>query len=110
VTWQAVLSDVFLGAAVLVVAASALGIGLMGDAYQRVHFVTPIGLVAPVFVALSVSVRDGLTEQTAQVWLVVVILWIAGPVLSHATVRAARVRERGDWRDREGVVQPKEET
>jgi multisubunit Na+/H+ antiporter MnhG subunit len=109
VSWQTVLSDVFLGIAVLLVAASSLGILLMRDAYQRVHFVTPIGLVAPIFVALAVSVRDGLTEQTAQVWLVVAILCVAGPVLSHATVRTARVRERGDWRDREGVVQAKEE-
>lgn len=108
-SWQRVVSDVFLAAAVLTVAASALGILLMRDAYQRVHFVTPIAIVAPVFVAIAVSVRDGLVEQTAQVWLVVAILCVAGPILSHATVRAARVREHGDWRAREGVAGPKEE-
>jgi multisubunit Na+/H+ antiporter MnhG subunit len=108
-SWQPIVADVFLAAAVLTVAASSIGILLMRDAYQRVHFVTPIAIVAPVFVAIAVSVRDGLGEQTAQVWLVVAILCVAGPVLSHATVRAARVREHGDWRNREGVVGPGED-
>jgi hypothetical protein len=27
---------------------------------------------------------------------------IAGPFLSHATVRAIRIREKGDWRLRQG--------
>lgn len=107
-SWATVLSDVFLGCAVLVVGASSAGIVLMRDIYQRVHFVTPIALVAPVLVALAVTLREGWQEATAQTWLAVAIMVVAGPVLSHATVRAARVRERGDWRDRADVVPVRE--
>lgn len=42
-------------------------------------------------------VRSGLTENTGETCLALVFLVIAGPYLSHATMRAIRVREKGDW-------------
>lgn len=105
-TWQPVAADVVLALAVLIVAASCLGVLVMRDAYQKVHFVTPIALVAPVLVAVAVTLREGWREPTAQSWLAVAVVCIAAPVLSHATVRAARVRDCGDWRNPEGVVPP----
>jgi multicomponent Na+:H+ antiporter subunit G len=89
---------VLLGLAVLVVAGAGLGILLMRDAYQKLHFVTPAALVAPVLVTLAVLVASGLDENTGETCLALVFLVIAGPYLSHATMRAIRVREKGDWR------------
>ena len=89
---------VLLGLAVLVVAGAGLGILLMRDAYQKLHFVTPAALVAPVLVTLALLVRSGLNENTGETCLALVFLVIAGPYLSHATMRAIRVREKGDWR------------
>ncbi|MGH3825682.1 MAG: monovalent cation/H(+) antiporter subunit G, partial [Pseudonocardiaceae bacterium] len=68
------------------------------DVYQKLHFVTPASLLAPVFVALAVLVRAGYSENTVETWLTLAFLVIAGPVLTHATIRAARIRETGDWR------------
>ena len=93
-----VLCDVLLGLAVVTVAGAALGLLLMRDAYQKLHFVTPVALVAPVLVTLAVLVRMGLTENTGETCLALLFLVIAGPYLSHATMRAIRVREQGDWR------------
>ena len=93
-------ADVLLAMAVLTVAAAALGVLLMPDAYQKLHFVTPAAVLAPVLVALAVLVQSGLDENTGETCLAVVFLVIAGPYLSHATIRALRVRERGDWRER----------
>ena len=89
---------VLLGLAVLVVAGAGLGLLLMRDAYQKLHFVTPAALIAPVLVTLAVLVRNGLDENTGETCLALVFLVIAGPYLSHATMRAIRVREKGDWR------------
>ena len=89
---------VLLGLAVLVVAGASLGILLMRDAYQKLHFVTPAALIAPLLVTLAVLVRNGLDENTGETCLALVFLVIAGPYLSHATMRAIRVREKGDWR------------
>jgi len=93
-----VLADVLLGLGVVLVLASSLGVLVMRDVYQKLHFVTPAGLVAPVLVALAVLVRQGYSENTVETWLALLFLVIAGPFLTHATARAARIRETGDWR------------
>jgi multisubunit Na+/H+ antiporter MnhG subunit len=93
-----IIADVLLGLAVATVLASAVGILVMRDVYQKLHFVTPAALVAPFVVGLAVLVQSGLTEDTAQTCLALVFIMIAGPFLSHATIRAARIRETGDWR------------
>jgi len=100
---QSVTADVLLGVAVALVLCSSVGVLVMRDTYQKLHYVTPISLVAPVLVAAAVTVQSGWEEPTGQTWLAVAIVAVAGPILSHATVRAARIRERGDWRDRRGV-------
>jgi multicomponent Na+:H+ antiporter subunit G len=97
-----VVAFLLLGLAVLVVAGAGLGVLLMRDAYQKLHFVTPAALVAPVLVTLALLVRSGLNENTGETCLALVFLVIAGPYLSHATMRAIRVREKGDWRAASG--------
>jgi monovalent cation/proton antiporter MnhG/PhaG subunit len=93
-----VVIDVLLGLAVLTVAAAALGVAVMPDAYARLHYVTPAAIVAPVFVTLAIFVREGLDENTGETILALFFMIVAAPFLSHATIRAMRVRDRGDWR------------
>jgi multisubunit Na+/H+ antiporter MnhG subunit len=93
-----VITDVLLALAVLVVAASALGVAVMPNASARLHYVTPAAVVAPVLVALAVFVTEGLDENTGETVLALVFMIAAAPFLSHATMRAIRVREAGDWR------------
>ncbi len=96
-------SDVLLGLAVAIVLGASLGVLLMRDAYQKLHFVTPAALVAPVLVALAVLVQTGLDENTGETCLALLFLAVGGPYLSHATMRAIRVREKGDWRPGQGT-------
>ncbi len=96
-------ADVLLGLAVAIVLGASLGVLLMRDAYQKLHFVTPAALVAPVLVALAVLVQAGLDENTGETCVALLFLAIAGPYLSHATMRAIRVREQGDWRPGQGA-------
>ena len=93
-----VISDVLLGLAVLTVAAAALGVAVMPDAYARLHYVTPAVVVAPVFVTLAIFVAEGLDENTGETIVALVFMIAAAPFLSHATIRAMRVRDHGDWR------------
>ena len=104
-----VVAYLLLGLAVLVVAGAGLGILLMRDAYQKLHFVTPAALVAPVLVTLALLVGNGLNENTGETCLALVFMVIAGPYLSHATMRAIRVREKGDWRPGPGKPEPGKE-
>ena len=96
-----VLSDTLLGLAVMIVLGASVGVLVMRDAYQKLHFVTPAALVAPALVALAIFVQVGLFENTGETLLALLFMVIAGPFLSHATMRAIRVREKGDWRPRQ---------
>lgn len=101
-----VVADVALGLAVAVVLASSVGVLVMPDVYRKLHFVTPATVVAPVLVALAVLVRHGYSQQTTETWLALLFVVIAGPYLGHATLRAARVRETGDWRTTSPAQEP----
>jgi multisubunit Na+/H+ antiporter MnhG subunit len=100
-----ILADALLGLAVVIVLASSIGILVMPDTYQKLHFVTPAALVAPVAVGFAILAQSGLTVDSAETALALVFIVIAGPFLTHATIRAARIRETGDWRP--GVGQAK---
>jgi monovalent cation/proton antiporter MnhG/PhaG subunit len=93
-----ILADTFLGLATAIVLAASVGVLVMRDVYDKLHFVTPAALVAPILVTLAVLVRARFSATTAETFLVLLFMVIAGPYLSHATIRAARVREQGDWR------------
>jgi multisubunit Na+/H+ antiporter MnhG subunit len=93
-----VVADVLLAMAVLIVAASALGVLVMPDAYAKVHYVTPAAVVAPALVALAILAQEGLDENSGETCVALLFMVAAGPFLSHATLRAIRVRQHGDWR------------
>jgi multisubunit Na+/H+ antiporter MnhG subunit len=57
-------------------------------------------------VAVAVVVQQGFSENTVETWLALLFLIVAGPFLTHATIRAARIRETGDWRLRRGDGAP----
>jgi multisubunit Na+/H+ antiporter MnhG subunit len=98
VTPREIIVYLLLGLAALIVLAASVGIVVMRDAYQKLHYVTPIAVVAPVVVGLAVLVQSGFTEDSAQTWLALLFVLAGGPFLAHATIRAARIRAEGDWR------------
>ena len=95
-----VTADVFLGLAAAIVIISSAGVLAMRDAYQKLHYVGPAALVSPVLVTLAVWLHAGNTATTLEAMLTLLFVIMTGPFLTHATIRAARIRERGDWRPR----------
>jgi multicomponent Na+:H+ antiporter subunit G len=93
-----VFTDALLGLAVVIVLASSAGVLVMRGVYDKLHFVTPAALVAPVLVTLAVLVHAGFSATTTETVMALLFMVIVGPFLTHATIRAARVREKGDWR------------
>jgi multisubunit Na+/H+ antiporter MnhG subunit len=93
-----IFTDVLLGLAAAIVLASSAGVLLMRGVYNKLHFVAPASLVAPALVTMAVLIHAGLSAATTEVLVALLFMAIAGPFLTHATIRAARVREQGDWR------------
>ncbi|HET9692119.1 MAG TPA: monovalent cation/H(+) antiporter subunit G [Acidimicrobiales bacterium] len=88
-----VASDVLAGLATVVVVASCLGVAVMPEVLQKLHYVTPIGMVAPTLLAASITCKEGWSNQATSAWVVAVVLAVASPVLGHATGAAIRARE-----------------
>jgi multicomponent Na+:H+ antiporter subunit G len=80
---------------------SALGVLAMRNVYDRLHYVGSAG-VGAALVAVAVTVRESFSLIGNKTLLIALFLLVSGPVLVHATARAARVRERGGLAVSEG--------
>lgn len=100
-TVQQIAIDVMLSLAVLVSLGSAVGLVAARDDLDRLHYLAPASVVAPVLVAIAVVVREALDGRAIKAVLVAVFFLVLNPILSQATARAVRVREHGDWRLRQ---------
>lgn len=90
--------DLALGALVgLGVAAEllcCLGLVVMRDVYDRLHYAMAATTVPPLFIAAAVIVEEGWTQPGINAVAVAAALFLLNPVLAHATARAARSRRR----------------
>jgi multicomponent Na+:H+ antiporter subunit G len=75
---------------------AALGVLAMSTTYERLHYVgaAPFGAL---LIALAVLVRDSFSLIADKSLLVALLLLATGPIMTHATARAARIREHGQW-------------
>lgn len=82
-----------LGCAVVSQLACAVGLFLMRNALDRLHFVGPATIVGPVALAAAVWVARGLDTLTIRALLAMVLLVATGPILSYVMARV--IAERG---------------
>jgi multicomponent Na+:H+ antiporter subunit G len=77
------------------------------DVYDRLHYVGPATTLGASLICLAVLVNAGFHQAGDKALLLAAILAVCGPVLTHATARAARIRAAGRWelheREREQV-------
>jgi multicomponent Na+:H+ antiporter subunit G len=97
-----VLVIVLLAAVVLINAICVLGLLFMPNLMDRLHFLTPATSVAAPLMAGAIVTTEALDHQGVIAVLVAAFLLVLSPVISHATARAARIRDLGDWRARPG--------
>ena len=80
---------------------SCLGVLVMRDPYDRLHYTAPATTVDPVAIAAAVVLEERLSAAGIKAVLIALVLLVTNPVLTHATARAARIRQFGEWRVRE---------
>jgi multicomponent Na+:H+ antiporter subunit G len=76
---------------------AVLGLALMRNAYDRLHFVG-LAAVGALLVAVGILVRESFSLIGDKALVTGLVLVVLGPVLTHVTARSLRVREHGDWR------------
>lgn len=98
-SWQAVVAVILLVAGGLLELIAVLGVCVMRDAYDRLHYVGVAGFGA-LLISVAIVVRESFSLIGDKALLVGVVLVLAGPILVQTTVRSLLIREIGDWRKR----------
>lgn len=87
---------VLLVAGCLLLLASCVALALVDGVYDRLHYLGP-GTLGVVLVVTAATLDQGLSAAGTKVLLSGLALAACGPVLTHATGRAALIREHGKW-------------
>lgn len=105
-SWRHVVASVLLAGGCSLQLLAVLGLAVMRDAYDRLHYVGLAGYGA-VLVAAAILVRESFSligDKALATGLLVVVI---GPLLVHTTARSLRVREHGSWQA--GIERHREE-
>jgi len=89
--------EVFLGIAVVVAWLCCLGILIMPNFYERLHYLSTVTTISAFSVLVAVVVQEGWGQATLKTILVCLVLLLTNAIVTHATARAGRVRSLGHW-------------
>jgi monovalent cation/proton antiporter MnhG/PhaG subunit len=96
--------SVLLGICLVICVICCLALAALRNFYVRLHYLAPVTTVAFVPLLIAVVIREGIGQAAMKAILVFAALLLINAVLTHATARAARVRELGHW-----TADPKEQ-
>lgn len=96
-SWRHVAGTVLLVAGCSLEVLAVLGLVVMRDVYDRLHYVGLAGYGA-LLVAVGIVVRESFSLLGNKALATAAVLVLLGPLLTHATARSLRIRLRGDWR------------
>jgi monovalent cation/proton antiporter MnhG/PhaG subunit len=84
--------DILVGIAVVAELLCCVGLLVMRDVYDRLHYAMAASAVPPFVVAAAVLVEEAWTQPGINALLIAVALFLVSPVIAHATARVARAR------------------
>ena len=94
-TVRLVVEHVLLGVGAGLELLCCLGIFLVRDVFDRLHYAMAATTLGPILIAAAIVVRESLTQPGINAILVAALLFLLGPVVATATARAARMRRLG---------------
>jgi len=87
-----VVIDLLVGLGVGTELLCCVGLVVMRDVYDRLHYVMAATTVPPFLLAAAVIVEEDWTQPGINALVVAIALFVLNPVLAHATARVARSR------------------
>jgi len=100
VTGSDVVVWILLPLGVVVQLASVVGVLVMPNVLDRLHYLGPASGLGPILIAGAVVAREAFDHQGIEAVLIAAFLATFGAVLTHVTARAARIRAHDEWRIR----------
>jgi monovalent cation/proton antiporter MnhG/PhaG subunit len=106
VTWRSAVSVALVCLGVGLGVTATLGVVVMRDWQDRVHY-AGLSSLGAVCIALAVLVRESFSVIGDKALVTAVVMLVASPIASHVIMRSGRVRSLGDWRRNvDGEVDP----
>ena len=97
-SWRAVVAVILLITGGMFELLAVLGLCVMRNAYDRVHYLGLAGFGA-FLVAAAIVVRESFSLIGDKALLTGVLLVLLGPIVVHATARSLRIRLHGEWHE-----------
>ena len=91
---------VLLAIAAVTTAICCLALVFLNDVFDRMHFLAPVTAIAMPALLAAVVIQEGWGQATLKTVLILFAMLLVNAVLTHATARAARIRELGNWQPR----------
>jgi multisubunit Na+/H+ antiporter MnhG subunit len=85
-----VVVDILLAAGVTAELLCCIGVAVMRTTFDRLHYSAAGATVGPFCILAALLVREGFGQVGLSGIAVVAILFVTGPLVVHATARAAR--------------------
>jgi multisubunit Na+/H+ antiporter MnhG subunit len=92
------IATILLAAGVALEVVAVLGMTVMRDVFDRLHYVGLAGYGA-VLIGIAILVRESFSLIGDKALVTGFLLMTIGPVLVHTTARTFRIRQAGDWRE-----------
>ena len=86
---MSILSIIFIIAGLFFLIVAAIGVVRLPDVFSRSHAVSLTDSLGAFLMLFGISLHEGLDVNTLKILVVLVLLYILNPVISHATIRAA---------------------
>lgn len=87
--WNELVGNAIIVLSVVFMVLGAIGVFKFQNFYPRIIVASKVDTVGFMTFVLGMSVRHGFTFFTAKMWLIVVIVLILNPLVTHVVTRAA---------------------
>jgi len=84
-----ILSIIFMTSGLFFLVVAAIGVIRLPDVFSRSHAVSLTDSLGAFLMLAGIAFHEGLDKNTLKILVVLALLYILNPVISHATVRAA---------------------
>ena len=84
-----ILAIIFIVAGLFFMIVSAVGVVRLPDVFSRSHAVSLTDSLGAFLMLFGVALHEGIGINALKILVVLVLLYILNPVISHATIRAA---------------------
>jgi monovalent cation/proton antiporter MnhG/PhaG subunit len=83
--------------AVVLAIICAIGVAIVKNAFERLHFSSTVTSFSASLIALAVWIADPVWQSKIKVTLIALVLFLMNSILSHSTARAIRIFQEGQY-------------